>query len=135
AGCSALVLTPLWMGSLSLVNLNPGTWTSPVLVLRLVLLGGALAASWGVFCRDGRLAFSRLALLANAEAVFWLSFRQGRLAVLLLAVAGFWAGLLLPSFGVLVWPVLTLLIGAACGSAAFGGEQAGESARYLGDQR
>jgi hypothetical protein len=53
----------------------------------------------------------------------------------LLGGAAFVAGLLLPNAALAIWPAATLLVGVAFGTGMFGGEQAGEAFRFLGNQR
>src|SRR5438132_1647492 len=54
---------------------------------------------------------------------------------MLWAAAGFVTGLMLANGALAIWPVATLLVGVAFGSGMFTGERAGESYRFLGDQR
>ncbi|HLJ95014.1 MAG TPA: hypothetical protein VKU02_17695, partial [Gemmataceae bacterium] len=65
----------------------------------------------------------------------WLALRQGWGRFLLLALAGWVTGHFIPDSALVTWPMATLLVGVAFGTGMFNGEQAGESYRFLGDQR
>ncbi len=69
------------------------------------------------------------------EVMLWLALRQGRILTGVLCVLGFLLGMTLPEAGVGVWPVATLLVGVACGTAVFMGEQAEGAFKFWGDQR
>jgi hypothetical protein len=69
------------------------------------------------------------------RVLVWLALRQGWPRFLLFVAAGFVTGLLVPNAALTIWPVATLLVGVAFGTGMFSGEQAGESYRFLGNQR
>jgi ABC-type transport system involved in multi-copper enzyme maturation permease subunit len=69
------------------------------------------------------------------EVLLWLVLRQGGILVVVMAVLGFLLGLGLPTVGIALWPVATLLVGVACGTAVFAGEQAEGAFKFWGDQR
>jgi len=69
------------------------------------------------------------------EVLLWLVLRQGGILVVVLAVLGFLLGLGLPTVGIALWPVATLLVGVACGTAVFAGEQYEGAFKFWGDQR
>jgi len=110
----------------------------------LAVTVAALAGSWLKFCGPDwqrRPSFSRRAALldrtapSGMRAVVWLTFRQGWVGMLVLAGAGLFLGAIVPRTGLVLWPIVTLLLGVGCGMAVFAGEQAGEAQRFLGDQR
>jgi hypothetical protein len=126
---------------------TPPTWREYPLVL-LVRAGldlAALALSALVFTqpdRERRLAPTRVARRAAAPSrpsaigvLLWLAARQGSGWLLALGAAGFVSALLLAGYGLVFWPVLTLVVGAVCGSTVFLGEQSEGTYRFLGDQR
>jgi hypothetical protein len=69
------------------------------------------------------------------QALLWLTFRQGTFLAAVLAAVGFALGLVLPLHGLAIWPVVSLLIGVVCGTAAFAQEQTNGFNRFLGTQR
>jgi hypothetical protein len=69
------------------------------------------------------------------EVLLWLVLRQGGLLVGVMAVLGFFLGFGLPTVGAGLWPVATLFLGVACGTAVFAGEQAEGAFKFWGDQR
>jgi ABC-type transport system involved in multi-copper enzyme maturation permease subunit len=71
----------------------------------------------------------------RVEVVLWLALRQGGVMAGVMAVAGFFLGFGLPTAGVGLWPVVTLFVGVACGTAVFTGEQAEGAFKFWGDQR
>lgn len=68
------------------------------------------------------------------QVLWWLTWRQAQVLVLILAGLAFLTGLLLPSRGQVVWPLATLLLGVACGTAAFAPEQRELSYQFLATQ-
>jgi hypothetical protein len=128
---AALTAAPLMAISLALAIPFSGT---PLALLVSGIVGPltAMLVSRRVFCRDDfsrtRLAADRdqqlrLRLFSSCFAVFWLIYRQSRWA--LIAVAG--AAPLLAGLAsvapLLVWPVGSLVLGMACGLAAFTPDQ------------
>jgi hypothetical protein len=71
----------------------------------------------------------------SVRALVWLTVRQGRGVMAVLAASGVVLAGLLPAAGMLLWPILTLLVGVVCGAAVFLPEQVGGAARFLGNQR
>jgi hypothetical protein len=71
---------------------------------------------------------------SHAQVLWWLTFRQAWLVFGILAAVAGLAGLLLPLGGQVLWPVGTLLLGVACGTAAFAPEQSDLSYQFLGAQ-
>jgi ABC-type transport system involved in multi-copper enzyme maturation permease subunit len=69
------------------------------------------------------------------EVLLWLALRQGVILAAVLTVLAFFLGLSLPTAGAGVWPVGTLFLGVACGTAVFMGEQAEGAFKFWGDQR
>lgn len=65
------------------------------------------------------------------EALLWLTWRQGALSIFLLGAACLFVGLFLSSFGELLWPIGTLLLGVACGLGTFAWEQSEQSYQFL----
>lgn len=124
-----------------------------LLLTRGVLLLIILAASALIFCRPdlqrwrapasvpSAAVLHRVGLTVSAPspwgwmALLWLTYRQGRVPVLILAGVGFVLGLTLPRGGLVVWPLVTLLAGTVCGTGMFLDEQTGGFHRFLGDQR
>jgi hypothetical protein len=68
------------------------------------------------------------------QVLRWLTFRQAAVLLAILALAGLVVGLLLPSQGSALWPAATLLLGVACGTAAFAPEQRELSYQFLAAQ-
>lgn len=126
-------------------------WLVPDLVVRF---GEALfALSLGVLLVEGLLLASgvgqarrdRLRRLDPAQAqtgarqlqwaaLTWLAWRQVDRLFRWLAVGALAAGLLLP-LGVMLWPLLTLVLGVIAGVAVFAGDQMEGAGRFLGEQR
>jgi hypothetical protein len=69
------------------------------------------------------------------EVLLWLLLRQGAVLFGLMAVLGFLMGFGLPTVGAGLWPVATLFLGVACGTAVFAGEQTEGAYKFWGDQR
>src|SRR5262249_50549358 len=69
------------------------------------------------------------------EVLLWLVLRQGGILVGVMAVLGFLLGMGLPTVGVALWPLASLFVGVACGTAVFAGEQAEGAFKFWGDQR
>jgi hypothetical protein len=69
------------------------------------------------------------------RVLVWLPIRQGWVMVLVLMMLALLFGLFLPVAGAMMWLSFTLVVGVLCGIAAFGGEQAEGSSRFLGNQR
>jgi hypothetical protein len=68
------------------------------------------------------------------EVLWWLTFRQAWALISILAIAGVLIGFLVPSYGQLLWPIATLFLGVACGTAAFASEQRDLSYQFLSAQ-
>jgi hypothetical protein len=68
------------------------------------------------------------------QVVLWLAFRQARILFMALAAAAVLVGLGLPSYGQVLWPLATLLLGVACGTAMFAQEQSDLSYQFLAAQ-
>src|SRR5207237_8412545 len=60
---------------------------------------------------------------SSTQVLLWLTFKQAWIPLGIFAAVGFLAGFLMPAYGQVLWPVATLLLGVACGTAAFGQEQ------------
>ncbi len=69
------------------------------------------------------------------EVLLWLTFGQAGLPLAILAIASAFLGLFIPSFGQVLWPMATLLLGVACGAATFAFEQSDLSYQFLAAQR
>jgi hypothetical protein len=116
----------------------------PLLIGTVILTMAALPGSAWVFCGLDRRRRTeiwaasgrpRLRTLPGLQVILWLTVRQGRVVLLLLAGAALILGEFVPAHALLLWPLVTLLLGISCGMAVFAGEQAGETQRFLGDQR
>lgn len=68
-------------------------------------------------------------------ALLWLCWRQARRLALGLGLFSLAGACLMPFFGLLVWPVVTSVVGALCGVTVFLDEQRLGSYRFLGEQR
>ncbi len=68
------------------------------------------------------------------EVLWWLTLQQARGLLPILAPVAFFVGFLLPADGQVLWPLATLLIGVACGTAAFAPEQRDLSYQFLAAQ-
>jgi hypothetical protein len=55
--------------------------------------------------------------------------------LLLWAAVSVVSGMLLPNAALAIWPIASLVVGVAFGTGMFGGEQAGDAYRFLGNQR
>jgi hypothetical protein len=68
------------------------------------------------------------------HVLWWLTLRQAALVLAILAGIALLTGFLVPDYGQVVWPVATLLIGVACGTATFAPEQRDRSYEFLATQ-
>ncbi len=68
------------------------------------------------------------------NALWWLSVQQAWGTWIVLAIACFMMGALLPVRGQVLWPVATLLLGVVCGTATFAAEQRDLSYQFLAAQ-
>jgi hypothetical protein len=68
------------------------------------------------------------------QVLLWLTFRQARILFFALAAAAVLVGMGLPSYGQVLWPLATLLLGVACGTAVFAQEQSDLSYQFLAAQ-
>jgi hypothetical protein len=143
----AVVVAALFLVVPWLVGMPPAWKDDPIgLLVRVALAMAALSVSALVFTvpdRERR-APGRGRARAPDEApsrpsssrvLLWLAARQSRGWLLFLGVGGFLSALVLAGFGPIYWPVLTLLVGVACGSTVFLGEQTQGTYRFLGEQR
>jgi hypothetical protein len=71
---------------------------------------------------------------SSRHALLWLTFRQAQVLFWILAIACPLVGLFVPAHGQFLWPVATLLLGVACGTAAFSQEQSDLSYQFLATQ-
>jgi hypothetical protein len=142
AGVTALFLAVSWIaGGAVTWPLNP--WLILLrLNLALVAVLGSLLwfGGWRLdrnrivgLVRDSDSRWS--SYLRSGQAVLWLTVRQRRVAFVWLLAGGVVAGVFLPRFGLVFWPVFSLLLGIMGGTGVFAGEQAGGAYRFLGDQR
>ena len=69
------------------------------------------------------------------EVLMWLTFQQAHVPLVCLGAGGLLVGFFIPSFGQVLWPVATLLLGVACGTATFAFEQSDLSYQFLAAQR
>jgi hypothetical protein len=107
-----------------------------VLTIPVVFIGSA-----AVFTRldRGRLqpvsmAAGKRPLLHSWSVLFWLTWRQARGFAAGMCVFALFLGFLVLIDGLILWPIMTLLVGVLCGATAFADEQQGPF-RFLGDQR
>ncbi len=68
-------------------------------------------------------------------ALLWLAARQSRWLALGVVLLSLIAAILMPSLGLIVWPVVTSLVAVLCGVTVFLDEQRQGSYRFLGEQR
>lgn len=68
------------------------------------------------------------------QVLGWLIFRQAWVLLGILAGAALLVGLFVPSYGQVLWPAATLLLGVACGTATFAQEQSDLSYQFLAAQ-
>ena len=68
------------------------------------------------------------------EVLWWLTLQQARPLFWMLGGGFFAIGLLVPSNSQFLWPLATLLLGVACGTAAFAEEQRDLSFQFLSSQ-
>jgi hypothetical protein len=71
---------------------------------------------------------------SGAQVLFWLTFRQGLPLLCILGGVAVLVGLFLPAAAQVLWPACTLLLGVACGTAAFAHEQTDLSYQFLAAQ-
>src|SRR5205085_8042448 len=69
-----------------------------------------------------------------SQVLWWLTLRQGLVVLIVLAGASFLIGVFMPAYGQVLWPMATLLLGVACGTAAFASEQRDLSYEFLASQ-
>src|SRR5207253_1063662 len=67
-------------------------------------------------------------------ALWWLTFQQAWPVVCMLGGVGLLIGFIVPANAQVLWPVATLLLGVACGTAAFAPEQRDLSYQFLAAQ-
>lgn len=72
--------------------------------------------------------------MSPREVLLWLTFGQAGLPLAVLAAASALVGFFVPAAGQVLWPVATLLLGVACGTAAFAFEQSDLSYQFLAAQ-
>ncbi len=151
AFAALLPLPVLWLLSGTCLVASPGHMEGSlpiVLIFHGAATLGALGLSLGIFVdRDFEKRFvlkprsSSYGTVApkrqprRYEVLLWLALRQGGALAGVLCVLGFLLGLALPAAGAVVWPAATLLLGVACGTAVFMGEQADGAFKFWGDQR
>ena len=107
---------------------------------KAMLAGAAVLSSRRIFCQDDpsrqtapQKRFT-IPLPAGWRVLLWLCFRQGRWVLageLVFAIA---LGLTVNLAPLIIWPIGSLLLGLACGLAAFCPDQ-GDGNRFLGAQR
>ena len=68
------------------------------------------------------------------HVLWWLTLRQGLVVLIVLAAASFLIGVFMPASGQVLWPLATLALGVACGTAAFASEQRELSYEFLASQ-
>jgi hypothetical protein len=68
------------------------------------------------------------------EVLWWLTLNQAWLLLLILAGAALLIGMITPANTQVLWPLATLLLGVACGTAAFAPEQRDLSYQFLSAQ-
>ncbi len=68
------------------------------------------------------------------EVLWWLTVRQAWAMLGVMAAACLFVGLLVPAGGQVLWPLATLLVGVACGTATFAAEQRDQSYQLLAAQ-
>lgn len=71
---------------------------------------------------------------APRQVLWWLTWQQAWLLCGGVAVASLLVGLLMPLNGQVLWPVATLVLGVACGTASFAAEQRDLSYQFLAAQ-
>jgi ABC-type transport system involved in multi-copper enzyme maturation permease subunit len=145
-GVTALLFAFVFPPGMLLVQVI-GRHHSPDLILPLgavALTVAALAASGLIFCGPDwkrRPAGSLAARMvrwpdpSGVRTVLWLTWRQAPMGVVFLGAGAMVLGAIVPANGLILWPVVTLLLGVGCGMGVFAGEQAAEAQRFLGDQR
>jgi hypothetical protein len=107
-----------------------------------VLIPLALVASRQIYCRQDRQRRSGKARMPAAlrkpwawQTLRWLCWQQGRTLILILIPASAVGALIWPGANVFFWMGATALVGVACGTAVFAGEQMYGAERFLGEQR
>jgi ABC-type transport system involved in multi-copper enzyme maturation permease subunit len=110
-----------------------GSYDIVQLALWGLLTAAAVAGSWHFFCRRPIERRGRIGL--GLGSLLWLNWQQGRRLLLTSLIVLPWLALALLFSGVGIWPVATLLLGVAFGTAVFGGEQTDGAHRFLADQR
>lgn len=65
------------------------------------------------------------------QVLWWLTFQQAWAVFAIMAGASLFLGIFMPSSGQVLWPLTTLAIGIACGTATFAPEQSERSHQFL----
>lgn len=68
------------------------------------------------------------------QVLWWLTFQQAWVVFVIMAGASLFLGIFMPSNGQVLWPLTTLAIGVACGTATFASEQSERSHHFLAAQ-
>jgi hypothetical protein len=145
AGLGAAFFVGSWAMTAGVGWLVATSWgirpVPPLLAFQVLLAIGAFVVSGRTYCRTDRLR-RRPGLTEGADraplaavSLLWLGVRQGRILLLVLAVAAPLFGALVPLAGAILWPLGTLLVGILCGHAAFSGDQSAFNYRFLSNQR
>jgi hypothetical protein len=71
---------------------------------------------------------------SSLQVLLWLTFNQAWIMFGIMAGVAFVVGFFVPAQGQVLWPVVTLLLGVSCGTAAFAQEQSDLSYQFLAAQ-
>ncbi|MCS7046385.1 MAG: hypothetical protein NZO58_08525 [Gemmataceae bacterium] len=109
-----------------IIVVTPVGWRPPATAAAREVRPAPQRAKWREYAIEAR---------SPAQVVWWLTWQQGMLPLMCLALGSVILGLFLPRGGAILWPIATLLLGVACGTATFAWEQADQSYQFLAAQR
>ncbi|MBM4071419.1 MAG: hypothetical protein FJ271_21155 [Planctomycetes bacterium] len=104
---------------------------------QVVLLEPATAAAdYPAFGRTADIPREETAQDAKSpwQVLWWLAVQQAWVLFLIMAGVSLFLGIFMPTHGQVLWPLTTLAIGIACGTATFASEQSDRSHQFLSSQ-
>jgi hypothetical protein len=138
AGMGGFLYVLSWVLTLAVIGQQP----APVAVTRLLIDALALSGSYLVFCAPDRqrrgatgAVVSRSQRAIGWRSLVWLTWRQGRSEVAVLAPAAFVLGVAFAPIFLAWWPLWTLVTGVVFGTGIWRNEQTEKSYRFFSNQR
>jgi ABC-type transport system involved in multi-copper enzyme maturation permease subunit len=134
------VLESVLYGGVGRENPNVLIVLAAVVMLPLPLVGSLAIYAGSDFSRSakrsvGPILVKQIAAVRTWRVMLWLVWQQGRLPLGILAAMCLLTGLVAHMDGLIVWPLVSLVLGLVCGLTAFMGEQSGGSEVFLGTER